>query len=160
MRQNIKTEMWVGSFVLAGLLAAVLLIFKVADVNSFSSADIYRLNAEFDNIGGLKVRSPVKVGGVVVGRVSKISLSAPNYVPTVELEIERKYGFFPESSSASILTAGILGEQYIGIRPGFVDEDIELLKDGGLLQDTRSAVVLEDLIGQFLYKVGDDKSKE
>ncbi|MBE1276250.1 outer membrane lipid asymmetry maintenance protein MlaD [Enterovibrio baiacu] len=157
MQQNRKTEFWVGTFVLAGIAAVLLLIFQVADVKSFSRSDYYTLEAHFDDIGGLKVRSPVKVGGVVVGRVSDISLTAPDYVPSVTLEIERKYGFFPESSSAAILTSGLLGEQFIGIRPGFLDEDIDVLQDGDLLEDTRSALVLEDLIGQFLYSVGGDK---
>ncbi|SFP51296.1 outer membrane lipid asymmetry maintenance protein MlaD [Enterovibrio norvegicus] len=157
MQQNRKTEFWVGTFVLAGIAAVLMLIFQVADVKSFSRSDYYTLEAHFDDIGGLKVRSPVKVGGVVVGRVSDISLTAPDYVPSVTLEIERKYGFFPESSSAAILTSGLLGEQFIGIRPGFLDEDIDVLQDGDLLEDTRSALVLEDLIGQFLYSVGSDK---
>lgn len=159
MQQNRKTEFWVGTFVLAGIAAVLLLIFQVADVKGFSRTDHYTLEAHFDNIGGLKVRSPVKVGGVVVGRVSNISLSAPDYVPTVSMEIDRKFGYFPETSSAAILTSGLLGEQYIGIRPGFMDEDIEVLQDGDLLEDTRSAMVLEDLIGQFLYSVGGPEEK-
>lgn len=159
MQQNRKTEFWVGTFVLAGIAAVLLLIFQVADVKSFSRTDHYTLEAHFDNIGGLKVRSPVKVGGVVVGRVSHISLSAPDYVPTVSMEIDRKFGYFPETSSAAILTSGLLGEQYIGIRPGFMDEDIDVLQDGDLLEDTRSAMVLEDLIGQFLYSVGGPEEK-
>ncbi|PKF51418.1 outer membrane lipid asymmetry maintenance protein MlaD [Enterovibrio nigricans] len=154
MQQNRKTEFWVGTFVLAGIAAILLLIFQVADIKSFTRADHYTLEAHFDNIGGLKVRSPVKVGGVVVGRVSDITLSAPDYIPTVTMEIDSQYGYFPETSSAAILTSGLIGEQFIGIRPGFIDEDILLLKDGDLLEDTRSAMVLEDLIGQFLYSVG------
>lgn len=157
MQQNRKTEFWVGSFVLIAIIAAIVLVFQVADVKSFSRKDVYTLTAEFENIGGLKTRSPVKVGGVVVGRVSDISLSAPDYIPVVTLEIDSQYGYFPETSSAAILTSGLLGEQFIGIRPGFVDEGIELLEDGAMLEDTRSAMVLEDLIGQFLYSVGNDK---
>lgn len=157
MQQNSKTEFWVGVFLLTGFTALFLLVFQVADLKSFSRADYYALEAQFDNIGGLKVRSPIKVGGVVVGRVSNIRLSAPDYIPSVTMEIERKYGFFPETSSAAILTSGLLGEQFIGIRPGFIDDDIELLQDGALLEDTRSAMVIEDLIGQFLYSSGDAK---
>lgn len=157
MQQNSKTELWVGAFMLAGLFALMLLIFKVADVKSFSRSNYYSLEAQFDNIGGLKVRSPIKVGGVVVGRVSDIRLSTSDFIPTVTMEIELKYGFFPETSSAAILTAGLLGEQYIGIRPGFLDDDIGLLQDGDLLEDTRSAMVLEDMIGQFLYSTGSSK---
>lgn len=157
MQQNNKTEFWVGIFVLSGFAALLFLIFQVADVKNFSSRDYYTLNAQFDNIGGLKVRSPVKIGGVVVGRVSDIQLSLPDYIPTVKLEINSEYGFFPETSSAAILTSGLLGEQYISIHPGFVEEDIDMLQDGDLLEDTRSAMVLEDLIGQFLYSAGDKK---
>ena len=156
MQQNGKTEFWVGSFVLAAIIAAVVLIFQVADLKSLSRSDVYTLQAEFENIGGLKVRSPVKIGGVVVGRVSEIKLSAPDYIPIVSMAIERQYGFFPETSSAAILTSGLLGEQFIGIRPGFTEEGVELLEEGALLEDTRSAMVLEDLIGQFLYSVGND----
>ncbi len=157
MQQNSKTEFWVGTFLLAGFSAVLLLIFQVADIKSFSGSDYYPLKAQFDNVGGLKVRSPIKVGGVVVGRVKGIQLSAPDYIPTVIMEIERKYGFFPETSSAAIQTSGLLGEQFISIRPGFADEDIGMLEDGALLEDTRSAMVLEDLIGQFLYSSSEKK---
>ncbi|WP_150138245.1 outer membrane lipid asymmetry maintenance protein MlaD [Candidatus Enterovibrio escicola] len=153
MQQNRKTEFWVGTFVLVGITAVLLLSFQVAGVKSYSRSDYYSLDAHFDNIGGLKVRSPVKIGGVVVGRISDISLTAPDYVPMVTMEIKRKYGFFPETSSAVILTSGLLGEQFIGIRLGFLAEGIDVLEDGDLLEDTRSAMVLEDLIGQFLYSV-------
>lgn len=157
MQNNKKTELWVGSFVFAGVVALLLLIFQVADLSRFSQTNHYQLKAEFENIGGLRVRSPVKIGGVVVGRVSDISLSAPSYIPLVTLEIDRDFGFFPETSSAAILTSGLLGEQYIGIRPGFVDEELDVLQDGDLIQDTRSAMVLEDLIGQFLYSLGNSE---
>lgn len=155
MQQSRKTEFWVGTFVLAGFAALLLLIFQVADIKTFGKTDTYVIEAQFENIGGLKVRSPVKVGGVTVGRVSKISLDPDTYIPVVSLEMDTQFGYFPETSSAQILTAGLLGEQFIGIRPGFLDEDIGLLKDGDLLEDTRSALVLEDLIGQFLYSVGE-----
>lgn len=155
MRQSLKTEFWVGSFVLAGFFAVLLLVFQVADVKSFARDDFYTLRAEFDNIGGLKVRSPVKIGGVVVGRVSSIVLNS-SFVPVVTMEIRTNVGTFSETTSAAILTAGLLGEQYIGIQPGFIDDDIDMLANGDLIEDTRSAVVLEDLIGQFLYSVTGD----
>ncbi|RXJ71919.1 outer membrane lipid asymmetry maintenance protein MlaD [Veronia nyctiphanis] len=157
MQQTRKTEFWVGTFVLAGLMAILVLIFQVADVKSLTKSDTYTISAHFENVGGLKVRSPVKIGGVVVGRVKDITLTAPDYLPTVVMEIDETYGHFPETSSAAILTAGLLGEQYIGIRPGFVDDDIALLQDGDLLEETRSAIVLEDLIGQVLFSLGDKK---
>ena len=158
MQQTKKLELWVGSFVLAGLAALLVLIFKVADVQNLGGSETYTLKAHFDNIGGLKVRSPIKVGGVTVGKITDISLDTDTYVPVVTLSIEKKYGYFPETSSAAILTSGLLGEQYLGISPGFVDEDIEMLGDGDLLEDTKSALVLEDMIGQVLYSIGGDSN--
>lgn len=160
MRQNRKTEFWVGLFVILGLSALLVLVVQVADIKNLSNKDQYTLYAEFENIGGLKVRSPVKVGGVVVGRVESIDLTLPDYMPRVKMAIDRSVGFFPETSAAAILTSGLLGEQYIGIRPGFMDEDIDLLVDDGLIEDTRSAMVLEELIGQFLYSFGDSKESQ
>ncbi|MGF1692792.1 outer membrane lipid asymmetry maintenance protein MlaD [Photobacterium kagoshimensis] len=157
MQQTKKTELWVGSFVLAGIIALLILVFQVADVKSIGSRDTYTLSAHFDNIGGLKVRSPIKVGGVTVGQVSSITLDSESYIPTVVLSIDKQFGYFPETSSAAILTSGLLGEQYIGLSPGFVDDDIEMLGNGDLIEDTKSALVLEDMIGQVLYSIGGDK---
>lgn len=156
MQQMRKLELWVGSFVLAGFAALLVLVFKVADVQNLGGAETYTLKAHFDNIGGLKVRSPIKVGGVTVGKITNISLDTDTYVPVVTLAIDKQYGYFPETSSAAILTSGLLGEQYLGIEPGFVDEDIEMLSDGDLIEDTKSALVLEDMIGQVLYSIGGD----
>ncbi|PSU32745.1 outer membrane lipid asymmetry maintenance protein MlaD [Photobacterium lutimaris] len=158
MQQTKKLELWVGSFVLAGLAALLVLIFKVADVQNLGGSETYTLEAHFDNIGGLKVRSPIKVGGVTVGKITKISLDTDTYVPVVTLAIEKKFGYFPETSSAAILTSGLLGEQYLGLSPGFIDEDIEMLREGDLIEDTRSALVLEDMIGQVLYSIGGDSN--
>ncbi|CEO38040.1 outer membrane lipid asymmetry maintenance protein MlaD [Photobacterium kishitanii] len=157
MQQNRRLELWVGVFMLAGISALLVLAFKVANVQSFGSTETYTLKAHFDNIGGLKVRSPVKVGGVTVGEVTAITLDKQTYVPIVTLEINKKFGYFPETSSASILTSGLLGEQYLGIRPGFIDTDTEMLHNGDLIEDTKSALVLEDMIGQVLYSLGGDK---
>ncbi|MCD9507140.1 outer membrane lipid asymmetry maintenance protein MlaD [Photobacterium phosphoreum] len=157
MQQNKRLELWVGVFVLAGICAFLVLAFKVANIQSFGSTETYTLKAHFDNIGGLKVRSPVKVGGVTVGEVTSITLDKQTYVPIVTIEINKKYGYFPETSSASILTSGLLGEQYLGIRPGFIDTDTEMLHNGDLIEDTKSALVLEDMIGQVLYSLGGDK---
>lgn len=159
MQQIRKLELWVGSFVLAGFVALLVLVFKVADVQSIGGNESYTLQAHFDNVGGLKVRSPIKVGGVTVGKITAITLDTETYTPVVTMAIEKKYGFFPETSSAAILTSGLLGEQYLGIVPGFVDEDIEMLADGGLIEDTKSALVLEDMIGQVLYSIGDNSEK-
>lgn len=152
-----KVEFWVGLFIVAGLLAFLALAFKVADAGTIGNSETYVLKAKFDNIGGLKVRSPVKVGGVIVGRVANIQLDKEDYVPVVTLDIYAQYTDFPETSSLSILTAGLLGEQYLGLEPGFVTEDIEFLKAGDFIEDTKSALVLEELIGQFLFSQGGEE---
>ncbi|MBY3788460.1 outer membrane lipid asymmetry maintenance protein MlaD [Photobacterium carnosum] len=157
MQQNKRLELWVGVFMLAGISALLVLAFKVANIQSFGSTETYTLKAHFDNIGGLKVRSPVKVGGVTVGEVTSITLDKQTYVPIVTLDVNKKFGYFPETSSASILTSGLLGEQYLGISPGFIDTDTEMLHNGDLIEDTKSALVLEDMIGQVLYSLGGDK---
>ena len=130
------------------------MIFQVADVKGLGSNDTYTLKAEFDNIGSLKVRSPVKVGGVVVGRVTSIGLNSESLLPVVSMAINSTYNQFPETSSVKILTSGLIGEQYIGLTPGFVFEDEQMLVEGDYIEDTKSALVLEDLIGQVLYSVG------
>ncbi|MDP8080186.1 outer membrane lipid asymmetry maintenance protein MlaD [Phocoenobacter skyensis] len=158
MRQSLKYEFWVGLFVLIGLAALMFLSLRVANVQGFSSEKTYTLYATFDNIGGLKVRAPVKVGGVVIGRVSDISLDADNYTPKVTLAVNEKFNTIPDTSSLSIKTAGLLGEQYIALNIGFVLEgETSMLKEGDTFFDTNSAMVLEDLIGQFLY--GDKKEQ-
>ncbi|NVK56922.1 MAG: outer membrane lipid asymmetry maintenance protein MlaD [Alteromonadaceae bacterium] len=146
-----KMELMVGVFVLMTVAALLLLALKVANQTMASDGDTYTLYAKFDNIGGLKVRSPVKVGGVTVGRVSNIKLDRDDYLPVVELTIQTAYSEFPETSSASILTSGLLGEQYVGFEPGFTIEGVENLADGDYIEDTSSALVLEELIGQFLF---------
>ncbi|CAM3161003.1 MULTISPECIES: outer membrane lipid asymmetry maintenance protein MlaD [Vibrio] len=161
MQQTRKTELWVGSFVLAGICAILVMIFQVADVKGIGSNDTYSLKAEFDNIGSLKVRSPVKVGGVVIGRVTDIGLDTENLLPVVTMAINSQFDQFPETSSVKILTSGLIGEQYIGLTPGFVFDDEQMLVEGDYIEDTKSALVLEDLIGQVLYSVGgSDSAKE
>ncbi len=147
---NRKTEIGVGLFISAGFIALLFLALQVASTGTITNGETYTLKAKFDNIGGLKVRSPVKVGGVVVGRVSSIQLE--QLVPVVSMDISKDYTF-PETSSLSILTAGLLGEQYLGLEPGFTMEgmDIGMLEEGAYIQDTKSALVLEELIGQFLF---------
>ncbi len=153
MQQIRKQELWVGAFILAGVTAILIMIFKVANVTGLGSGNTYSLKAHFDNIGSLKVRSPVKIGGVVIGRVSAIGLDKETYTPVVTLTIDEQYGLFPETSSAEILTSGLIGEQYIGLVPGFVYDDIEMLNDGDFIEDTKSALVLENMIGQVLYSI-------
>ncbi|GAA3541900.1 outer membrane lipid asymmetry maintenance protein MlaD [Zobellella aerophila] len=153
-----KLEFSVGCFMLAGIGALLLLAFKVAGLTSNGQGETYTLYAKFDNIGGLKVRSPVKVGGVVVGRVSGISLDPQDQVPLVTLTLNKEVGQFAESSTATILTSGLLGEQYLGLNPGFADEEmgIGVLADGDTIADTQSALILEELIGKFIYSIGDN----
>ncbi|PSJ46704.1 outer membrane lipid asymmetry maintenance protein MlaD [Zobellella endophytica] len=153
-----KLEFSVGCFMLAGIGALLLLAFKVAGISMNGQVESYTLYAKFDNIGGLKVRSPVKVGGVVVGRVSQITLDPRDQVPVVALTLNKTAGEFAESSTASILTSGLLGEQYLGISPGFADEEmgIGMLTDGDTIAHTQSALVLEELIGKFIYSIGNN----
>ncbi|QIZ77884.1 outer membrane lipid asymmetry maintenance protein MlaD [Ferrimonas lipolytica] len=146
-----KIELLVGGFILAGLIAFAVLVIKVADIDPTQQAQQYQLTAYFDNIGGLKVRAPIKVGGVVVGRVAKVELDVTELVPKVTMSIDSRFNQFTDTSSVSILTSGLLGEQYIGLTPGFILDEENYLADGDVVEDTRSAVVLEELIGQFLY---------
>ena len=128
--QTKKSEIWVGVFLLVGLLAALFVCLK----------------ATFDNIGGLKARSPVRIGGVVVGRVADITLDPKTYLPRVALDIDESYNHIPDSSSLAIRTSGLLGEQYLALNIGFDDPELgtSILKDGSTIQDTKSAMVLED----------------
>jgi phospholipid/cholesterol/gamma-HCH transport system substrate-binding protein len=139
-------ETLVGLFVLLGIAAVVFLALQAANLGSFNSRDTYPLVARFDNIGGLKARAPVRSAGVVVGRVVSISLDAKTYQGVVKLEVDRNF-VFPKDSAAKILTSGLLGDQYIGLEPGGDDKN---LGAGDTIAQTQSAVVLENLIGQFL----------
>jgi phospholipid/cholesterol/gamma-HCH transport system substrate-binding protein len=141
-----QLEMLVGSFVLLGLLALVFLAMRAANLGAAGGGDTYSVTARFDNIGGLKVRAPVRTAGVTVGRVKRINLDAKTYQGVVEMEIERRFQF-PKDSAAKILTSGLLGDQYVGMDPGGDDKN---LVAGDTLPQTQSAVVLENLIGQFL----------
>lgn len=148
-------ELLVGIFVTAAIAALLFLALQVAHKGDTTRGETYTLIAKFDNIGGLKVRSPVKVGGVVVGRVDSIQLTGEYYEPTVTLKISKAYANLPETSTASILTSGLIGEQYIGLEPGFIDEFVMMLGDGDEITNTNSAMVLENLIGQFLFSQGE-----
>jgi phospholipid/cholesterol/gamma-HCH transport system substrate-binding protein len=140
-------ETLVGAFVLLGILGLLFLALKAANLASFSSRDTYTLQARFDNIGGLKVRAPVRSAGVTVGRVSGIALDGKTYQGVVTMEVEKGFQF-PKDTSAKILTAGLLGDQYIGLEPGGEEKN---LIAGDVIKQTQSAVVLENLIGQFLF---------
>lgn len=140
-------DLWVGIFVMAGLGALVILALKVGNLGSFSAPETYTVYAEFENIGGLKARSPVRSAGVVVGRVNGIEFDTQTYKARVRLDLETRYPF-SKDTSASILTAGLLGEQYVGLETG---AESEMLKNQDKITLTQSAVVLEKLIGQFIY---------
>ena len=153
-----ELDLWVGLFAVAGIGAMLFLSLKVANLASFTNADSYQIKAKFDNIGGLKVRAAVKSAGVVVGRVGEIRFDNESFEAVVTLNLDSRYQF-PKDSSAKILTSGLLGEQYIGLSPG---GDSANLKSGDSLKLTQSAVVLENLISQFLYSKaaeGDAKKK-
>ncbi|MBL8484328.1 MAG: outer membrane lipid asymmetry maintenance protein MlaD [Rhodocyclaceae bacterium] len=145
-------DLWVGIFVALGLAALLVLAMKVGNLASANISETYTVHANFANIGGLKVRAPVKSSGVVVGRVSAISFDAKEYRAVVSLQIDRRFEF-PRDTIPSILTSGLLGEQYIGLEVG---GDPALIKEGDTFKITQSAVVLEKLISQFLF----DKAAE
>lgn len=145
-------ETLVGLFVLLGMLGMVFLALKAANLASFGGGDTYTLTAKFDNIGGLKPRAPVRSAGVNVGRVASIGLDAKTYQGVVRLEIDKGFQF-PKDSQARILTAGLLGDQYIGLEPGAEEKT---LVAGDTIAQTQSAVVLESLISQFLFNKAAD----
>jgi phospholipid/cholesterol/gamma-HCH transport system substrate-binding protein len=148
-------DLVVGLFVAVGLAALLFLALKVGSQSVVNATDVYSIKAGFDNIGGLKVRSAVKSAGVVVGRVSEIRFDDQLYEAIVTLKIEKNYRF-PRDSSAAIVTSGLLGEQYIALDAG---GDTIKLKDGDSLRLTQPAVVLESLIGQFLYNKAEEGSQ-
>ena len=145
-------DLWVGIFVVAGMAALVILAFKVGNMSSMGSSETYEISANFDNIGGLKPRAPIKSAGVVVGRVTSIEFNNERFTAKVKMAVEKNFKF-PKDTTASILTSGLLGEQYIGLEGG---GDDQMLKAGDSIRLTQSAVVLEKLISQFLF----DKAAE
>lgn len=149
-------EILVGFFVLLGMVGLVFLALKAANLGSVGGGDTYTLKANFDNIGGLKVRAPVRTAGVTVGRVTDIELDGKTYQGVVTMEVARGYQF-PKDSAAKILTAGLLGDQYIGLEPGGDDAN---LAAGDTVPQTQSAVVLENLIGQFLSSKAEGPAAE
>ena len=140
-------DLWVGVFVVAGIAALLFLALKVGTLATFSTSQAYQVSAKFANIGGLKVRGPVKSAGVVVGRVASIRFDNESYEAIVTMNVDSHYQF-PRDTTAKVLTSGILGEQYVGLEAG---GDGVMLKNGDRLRLTQSAVVLENLISQFLF---------
>ena len=152
--QRSKNDLWVGLFVLIGGAAILFLALQAANLLSLNFQSTYRVEALFDNIGGLKPKSAVRSGGVVVGRVESISFDDKTFQARVTLALESRYSF-PKDSSLKILTSGLLGDQYVGIEAG---ADVKVLAAGDTITATQSAVVLENLIGQFLYNKAADSS--
>jgi phospholipid/cholesterol/gamma-HCH transport system substrate-binding protein len=150
-------EIGVGMFVAAGLGALFVLAMKVSNLSAFNQSDGYEVVARFENIGGLKVRSAVTAGGVRVGRVAAIDYDSDRYEAVVSLVIEPRFDRLPRDTSASIFTAGLLGEQYVGLEPG---GDDRFLTSGDEIRITQSALVLEQVVGQFLFsKAAEGKSE-
>ncbi len=145
--QRKPLDIWVGLFVLLGAVALMFLALKAGNMSSFSFEKTYTVSSRFDNIGGLKPRAPVKSAGVVVGRVGDITFDDQDYRALVTLQLQERYKF-PKDSSAKILTSGLLGEQYVGLEPG---GDEAVLAAGDQIKMTQSAIVLENLISQFIY---------
>ena len=149
-------DLWVGVFVVAGIAGLLFLALKVGNLATFSNSQTYQVQAKFANIGGLKARAPVKSAGVVVGRVADIRFDNESYEAIVSINIDYNYQF-PRDTTAKILTSGILGEQYLGLEAG---GDGVMLKNGDRLRLTQSAVVLENLISQFLFNKAAESKPE
>ena len=153
--QRTTMDLWVGLFVVTGIVALMILSLKVGNLNVYNPSQSYTITGNFENIGGLKVRAPVKSAGVVVGRVTDIQFSTETYDAVVTLSMDSRFSF-PKDTFASILTSGLLGEQYIGLAAG---GDEAKLQHGDKLMKTNSAMVLEELIGRFLFnKASEDDS--
>lgn len=141
-------ELWVGLFMAAGILALAMLAFKVGNLTTADVVDGYQVKANFDNVGGLKVKAAVTVAGVRIGRVTGIAFDSNRYQAVVTMDIDGQYKNIPVDSTANILTSGLLGDQYIGVEPGGEET---YLKDGDTILRTQSALVLEKLVGQVIF---------
>ncbi|KPK56073.1 MAG: outer membrane lipid asymmetry maintenance protein MlaD [Thiotrichales bacterium SG8_50] len=146
-------EIWVGVFVAAGLAALFMLAMQVSNLSSLSEDEGYLVTARFENINGLKVRAAVNMAGVRIGRVSAIDFDPETFEAVVNIRIDSRYDKIPVDSIAGVYTAGLLGEKYVGVKPGV---EYDNLKNGDRLKGGQSAIVLEDLIGQFLFSKAAD----
>lgn len=157
-RHNRTLEAVVGLFMMAGFVALLVLAFWVSGLTNIGNGDYYTLYADFDNIGGLKVRAPVAIAGVKVGKVTAIHLDPKTFRARVTLKIEKDVKDIPLDSSASVLTQGLLGANYVSVLPGFEEQE---LKPGETIETTHSALILENVVGQLIYNVkNDDKDKD
>ena len=150
-------EIWVGVFVAGGLAALFMLAMQVSNLTVVNGAEGYHIKARFDNISGLNVRSPVTMAGVRIGRVVDIGFDEKTFEAVVRMRIDSRYDQLPEDTSASVYTSGLLGEKYIGLEPGGA---LDNLSDGDVIHLTQSSLVLEQLIGQFLFSQASEKSQE
>ena len=156
MTVNRNIEILVGVFIAAGLLALFFLAMQVSNLGTLNTGDSYQVKANFDNIGSLKVKAPVTMAGVEVGRVSQILYDKERFQAQVTLNIYAEYDQIPDDTFAKILTAGLLGEQYVGLDPGGSET---LLQSGGRIQITQSALVLEEIVGQFIFSKAEEGGK-
>ncbi len=156
MKSSRQLEILVGVFMAVGLVALFFLAMQVSNLGTLHTGDSYRVKARFDNIGSLKVKAPVTMAGVEVGRVAQIGFDKERFQAVVGLDIYAEYDEIPEDTYAKILTAGLLGEQYIGLDPGGSDQ---VLKDGSEIEVTQSALVLEEVIGQFIFSKAQEGGK-
>lgn len=146
-------ELAVGAFMVMGIIALVLMALRVSGISTSAAGDKYTIKAYFENLGGLTERAKVSMSGVTIGRVTNVYLDSEDYVAVVEMEIHSSMSTLTTDTSAAILTAGLLGEKYIGLTVGAEDEYLE---EGGVIEDTQSALVLEELIGQFLFNTAEE----
>jgi len=149
-------EVWVGIFMLVGFAALAMLAFQVSN-STAGGGQTFRIEAQFDNVGGLTIKAPVMIGGVKVGRVGDIWIDKEDYVAVVGLDINKAYDTLPDDTGASVLTSGLLGAQFVGLSPGSSDFYLE---DGDMLEFTQSALQLESLISQFMFNQGKSKKEE
>ena len=154
MQHTSTQDTFVGLFVASGIVGLFFLALQVSNLSSFTERDSYTVTARFENSGGLKVKSPILAAGVKVGRVSGISFDPKTYQSIVQLSIDAQYNTLPDDTTASIFTAGLLGEQYVNLEAGGSDE---FLKNGGNIEITQSAIILEKALGQFLFKSAEEK---
>jgi phospholipid/cholesterol/gamma-HCH transport system substrate-binding protein len=154
MQHTSTQDTLVGLFVASGIVGLFFLAMQVSNLSSFVEEDSYTITARFENSGGLKVKSPVSAAGVKIGKVSSISFDPKTYQSVVQMNIKSQYNTIPADTSASIFTAGLLGEQYVNLDPGGSDE---YLQKDGVIEITQSAIILEKAIGQFLFKSAEEK---
>jgi phospholipid/cholesterol/gamma-HCH transport system substrate-binding protein len=154
MQHTSTQDTFVGLFVASGIVGLFFLALQVSNLSSFTEQDSYTVTARFQNSGGLKVKSPVSAAGVKIGRVSAIRFDPKTYESIVQLSIDSQYNTLPDDTTASVFTAGLLGEQYVNLEAGGSDD---FLKNGGKIEITQSAIILEKALGQFLFKSAEEK---